>query len=149
MIYFETIQNGESPTLGPVSASAEQVIDFARRYDPQPFHLSDAGARDTIFGSLAASGWHTAAMALQLLLTGGGQPLAHCGVTAIENLRWRRPVYPDDALYATAEVASVQADESSVAGTVAFELGLRNQNDVQVFCARVTVRIAKRPGNTP
>lgn len=130
---------GQSFTLGPVSASADQIIDFARRYDPQPFHLSDEGARDTIFGSLAASGWHTAAMAMQLLLTTGDPPLRHAGLVAVRDLRWRRPVYPQDALSLSATV--VEAPEADRQSAV-IDMALSNQHDVVVLSLQATVRLA-------
>lgn len=132
------LEPGQVLSLGPVSASADQIIDFARRYDPQPFHLSDDGARETIFGSLAASGWHTAAMAMQLLLTAGEAPLQHDGLVAVRNLRWRRPVYPEDALSLAATVVRApDADRQ----TAVIDMALSNQDDVEVLTAEVTVRM--------
>ncbi len=64
MIYFEDMEPGQQTACGPLAVSADDIIRFARKYDPQPFHLSDEGAKDTYFGTLAASGWHTAAMAM-------------------------------------------------------------------------------------
>lgn len=130
--------SGQCFTLGPVSASAEQIIDFARHYDPQPFHLSDEGARDTIFGSLAASGWHTAAMAMQLLLTAGQAPLRHDGLMAVRDLRWRRPVYPGDALSLSA--TAVEAPEAACS-TAVIDMVLSNQDDVAVLTLQATVRL--------
>lgn len=131
--------SGQVLSLGPVSASADQIIDFARHYDPQPFHLSDEGARDTIFGSLAASGWHTAAMAMQLLLTAGDPPLQHDGLVAVRDLRWRRPVYPEDALSLAATV--VQAPDAD-RQTAVIDMTLSNQDDVDVLTLQATLRLA-------
>lgn len=132
------LEPGQSFTLGPVSASADQIIDFARHYDPQPFHLSDEGARGTIFGTLAASGWHTAAMAMQLLLTAGERPLRHDGLVAVRDLRWRRPVYPDDALTLSATVIEGPSADYS---TALLDMTLSNQHDVAVLTLQVTVRL--------
>lgn len=128
-------------TLGPASATADQIIDFAQRYDPQPFHLSDEGARHTIFGSLAASGWHTAALAMQLLLTDPRVPFVHDGLLSIRDLRWRRPVYPDDALYLQATTVESAPADASVA---VFDLTLHNQEQVRVFSCQVTVKVLKK-----
>lgn len=130
---------GQVLSLGPVSASADQIIDFARAYDPQPFHLSDAGARDTIFGSLAASGWHTAAMAMQLLLTTGDPPLQHDGLVSVRDLRWRRPVYPEDALSLAATVVEGPAADRR---TAVMDMVLSNQDDVVVLSLQATLRLA-------
>lgn len=133
-----TWQSGAVLASGPITASREQVIEFARAYDPQPFHLSDEGARDTIFGRLAASGWHTAAMAIDLLLSGADTPTPPADLVAIRDLRWRRPVYPDDAL----TLVGVVVQSASVSGDVAMlELTLRNQADVAVLTLQASLRL--------
>ena len=92
MIHYEDLNVNDSVDLGPTSPSAEEVVAFAERYDPQPFHLSDEGAKNTYFGKLAASGWHTAALTMKLMMTGRDEPLASLGSPGFENLRWLKPV---------------------------------------------------------
>lgn len=145
MIHYEDLNVGDSVDLGPTSASAGQIIDFASRYDPQPFHLSDAGAKDTYFGSLAASGWHTAALTMRLMMTGRDEPLASLGSPGFENLRWRHPVYPDDQLTARVCVADKRPSESRPEmGLVWFEVETRNQDDVVVMSFVSTSMMARR-----
>jgi acyl dehydratase len=145
MIHYEDLNVGESVDLGPTSASAEEMIDFASRYDPQPFHLSDEGAANTYFGTLAASGWHTAALTMRLMMTGRDQPLASLGSPGFENLRWHRPVYPDDALTARVTVADKRLSKSRPEmGLVQFAVETLNQHDVVVMSFVSTSMLARR-----
>lgn len=145
MIHYEDLKVGDSVDLGPTSTSAEEIVAFAKRYDPQPFHLSDEGAKNTYFGSLAASGWHTAALTMRLMMTGRDQPLASLGSPGFENLRWRHPVYPDDQLTARVNVASKRLSESRPEmGLVQFDVETRNQDDVVVMSFESTAMMARR-----
>ncbi|WP_348764899.1 MaoC family dehydratase [uncultured Salinisphaera sp.] len=148
MIHYEDLYVGDTVELGPTSASADEMIAFAKRYDPQPFHLSDEGAAKTYFGRLAASGWHTAALTMRLMMTGRDEPLASLGSPGFENLRWRKPVYPDDQLTAQVTVASKRLSESRPEmGLVQFEVETRNQDDVVVMSLLSTSMLARRePG---
>ena len=148
MIHYEDLYVGDTVELGPTSASADEMIAFAKRYDPQPFHLSDEGAAKTYFGRLAASGWHTAALTMRLMMTGRDEPLASLGSPGFENLRWRKPVYPDDQLTAQVTVASKRLSESRPEmGLVQFEVETRNQDDVVVMSLLSPSMLARRePG---
>ena len=148
MIHYEDLAVGDTVELGPTSANAEEMIAFAKRYDPQPFHLSDAGAANTYFGRLAASGWHTAALTMRLMMTGRDEPLASLGSPGFEDLRWRKPVYPDDQLNARVTVASKRLSKSRPEmGLVKFEVETRNQDDVVVMSFVSTSMMARRePG---
>ena len=148
MIHYEDLYVGDTVELGPTSASADEMIAFAKRYDPQPFHLSDEGAAKTYFGRLAASGWHTAALTMRLMMTGRDEPLASLGSPGFETLRWRKPVYPDDQLTAQVTVASKRLSESRPEmGLVQFEVETRNQDDVVVMSLLSTSMLARRePG---
>src|SRR6476661_11095397 len=100
MIYFEDLEIGKSAVFGTYDVTREEVIDFARKFDPQPFHLSDEEAAKTHFGRISASGWHTCAMTMAVIarhVVEGGQ--AGLGSPGIDELRWKRPVYPGDTLY--------------------------------------------------
>jgi acyl dehydratase len=99
MIYFEDLQVGAETEFGTYEVTREEVLEFARKYDPQPFHLSDEEAAKTHFGRIAASGWHTAAMTMAVIAR---YVVAHeqagLGSPGIDDLRWRKPVYPGDTL---------------------------------------------------
>ncbi|WP_300379993.1 MaoC family dehydratase [Henriciella sp.] len=101
MKYYEDMVVGtvtHSPRAYKVTR--EEVIDFASKYDPQPFHLDDEAAANTFFGRLSASGWHTAAMTMRLMVEGmqDKEPTAGLGSPGIDELKWHKPVYPGDEL---------------------------------------------------
>lgn len=145
MIYFDDIQVGQQAVFGPLIVSADEIVDFARKYDPQPFHLSDAGARDTFFGSLAASGWHTAAMTMKLIVTGRSEPWADLGSPGFDDLRWQQPVYPGDRLRVHTTVQDKQASASSAQqGTVRLYVETANQHAEVVMSMTLSALLERR-----
>lgn len=113
MRYYEDLIVGQTRRFGSRLVERDEVIDFATKYDPQPFHLSDEAAAQTHFGRLSASGWHTGAMAMRLLVeeqdAAGHQGL---GSPGIDELRWVRPVYPGDTLSLETEVLDKRRSQS-------------------------------------
>jgi len=113
MQYFEDIEVGRKARFGHYEVTREEVVAFAERYDPQPFHLSDEAAAQTHFGRLSASGWHTCAMTMAMVvenLKAHGQ--AGLGSPGIDELRWLKPVYPGDTLTCETEVIDKRASRS-------------------------------------
>ncbi len=107
MRYYEDLVIGQTGRSSrSYKVTREEVIDFASRYDPQPFHLDEEAARATFFGRLSASGWHTGAMAMRLMVEGwkDQEPVAALGSPGIDELRWVRPVYPGDELSVETEL---------------------------------------------
>ena len=105
MQFYEDIAVGQKSAFGHYEVTREEVIDFARKYDPQPFHLDDEAAAKTHFGRISASGWHTCAMTMSMLvanLTANKQ--AGLGSPGVDELRWKKPVYPGDTLRCETEV---------------------------------------------
>lgn len=100
MIYFEDLKVDSETQFGSYEVTREEVLEFARKYDPQPFHLSDEEAAKTHFGRLAASGWHTCAMTMAVLARHSVEH-GHAGLGSpgIDELRWKKPVYPGDTLH--------------------------------------------------
>ena len=96
--YWEDLATGSVRDLGTVTMTAEEIKDFAAQFDPQPFHLDEEAGRRSIFGSLCASGWHTAALAMRLTVQNFLSEAASMGSPGVENLRWLKPVYPGDTL---------------------------------------------------
>jgi|UniRef100_UPI0035B46F95 acyl dehydratase len=96
--YWEDLEVGSTRELGSVSPTREQILDFARQFDPQPFHLDDAAAEASVFGRLCASGWHTCAMAMRLMVDNFLSQAAALGSPGLESLKWTKPVYPGDTL---------------------------------------------------
>lgn len=100
MIYFEDLVVGTVSKSGAKLVTREEVIDFATQYDPQPFHLDDEAAAQTYFGRLSASGWHTAAMTMRLMVDHWKEhQVASLGSPGIDELRWIKPVYPGDTIH--------------------------------------------------
>jgi acyl dehydratase len=96
--YFEDIHAGDVVHLGSRQVTEEEVVAFARQFDPQPFHVDATLARDSHFGGLVASGWHTASMYMRLLVDGFLHEAASLGSPGLEELRWLKPVRPGDIL---------------------------------------------------
>ena len=96
--YFEDYEIGATYDLGTFSLSEAEIIEFARRYDPQPFHIDPIAARDSAFGGLIASGWHTGSCLMRKLVDGFLSRVGGMGSPGLENIRWAHPVRPGDAL---------------------------------------------------
>ncbi len=140
-LYLDDLQVGQrfsSPTL---TLDAEHIKRFAAAYDPQPFHLDEEAARDTLFGGLAASGWHTAALTMRLLVT-TGLPLQGGIVGAGGEIAWPRPTRPGDTLRVESEVQSIVPSRSKPhQGMVTVRSETLNQHGetVQVLTAKLVV----------
>ncbi len=113
MQFYEDLVVGDSERFGAYPVTREEVIAFAARYDPQPFHLDDEAAAQTHFGRLSASGWHTCAMTMALLVE-RHQRVGHQGLGSpgVDDLRWLRPVYPGDTLSVEIEVLSKRRSQT-------------------------------------
>ena len=96
--WWEDLQVGETRDLGSVTPSEEETVAFARQFDPQPFHLDHEAARASGFGALSASGWHTCAMAMRLMVTHFLCESSSLGSPGLESLKWLKPVFPGDTL---------------------------------------------------
>jgi acyl dehydratase len=132
-----------------VRVSEEDVKRFAAEFDPQPFHLDDAAARGTIFGGLAASGWHTAAITMKLLVESDLRPAGGIVGAGFDEFRWPRPVRPGDELWIEAEVLEVRPSKSRPdQGLVKLRTTTYNQNSqpVQVNVGNLIVPRRARSG---
>jgi acyl dehydratase len=96
--YWEDLQPGTVRELGTTSVSAEEIKEFAAKYDPQPFHLDDEAGRQSLFGGLCASGWHTCALAMRLTVDHMLRDSSSLGSPGLESLKWLKAVYPGDRL---------------------------------------------------
>lgn len=113
MIHFEDIEVGHRQSFGRYEVSREEVVAFATNFDPQPFHLSDEAAAQTYFGRLSASGWHTCAMTMRMLVENMSVvEQAGLGSPGVDNLRWVKPVYPGDVLRCETEVVEKRRSRS-------------------------------------
>jgi acyl dehydratase len=142
-LYLEDLHVGQRFTAGPLSVTAAEIKGFAAAYDPQPFHLDEAAAEATLFRGLAASGWHTAALTMKLLVEGGFRPAGGIIGTRAEELKWPRPVRPGDELHVESEVLEVRPSSSKPGqGFVKCRSTTVNQNGepVQVLVMNLLVR---------
>ena len=96
--YWEDFPLGSTREFGPMLVTREATLDFARQWDPQPFHLDDAAAEASLFGRLSASGWHTCAMAMRMMCDAYLLDTASLGSPGLDSLKWLKPVYPGDTL---------------------------------------------------
>jgi len=133
--YFEDIEVGATARFGDYPVTREEVIAFAEKYDPQPFHLSDEAAAATHFGRLSASGWHTCAMTMAMLVAHlKANEQAGLGSPGIDELRWRTPVYPGDRLRCETEVLEKRRSASRPEmGIYKSRMTVLNQDDVVVM----------------
>lgn len=135
MQYFEDIAVGSSQSFGRYEVTREEVIEFASKYDPQPFHLDEAAAAATHFGRLSASGWHTCAMTMAMLVENlKANRQAGLGSPGIDQLRWLKPVFPGDVLRCESEVLEKRRSQSRrEMGLFKSRLTVFNQDDEPVM----------------
>ena len=147
MIYFEDLAVGAETEFGSYQVTREEVIDFARKYDPQPFHLSDEAAAKTHFGRLAASGWHTAAMTMAVIARRVvDQQQAGLGSPGIDELRWKKPVYPGDTLHVRGKILEKTPSRSRPdMGSFRTQTTVSNQDGEVVMTFISIVLIRRRP----
>jgi len=141
VFYLDDLVVGQRFVSATHTMDAEAMIRFAAEYDPQPFHLDDAAARDTLFGGLVASGWYTAAVTMRLIV-GGGLPIAGGIIGTGGELLWTAPVRPGDTLRVECEVLAITPSRSKPdRGTVQVRCLTLNQNGetVQSFTPKLVV----------
>jgi len=147
MQYFEDIEVGTKANFGKYEVTRDEVVAFAQKYDPQPFHLSDEAAAATHFGRLSASGWHTCAMTMAMVVENlKANRQAGLGSPGIDELRWLRPVYPGDTLRCESEVLDKRASESRPEmGIFHSRMTVFNQDDKPVMTFISTGLVSTRP----
>jgi acyl dehydratase len=132
--YFEDFEAGETIELGNVEVSEDEIVEFARRYDPQVFHVDAERAKDSIYGGLIASGWHTAALCMRLLVDGVFGDSSAMGSPGVDELRWLKPVRPGDVLAGRLTVLErVPSRSKPDRGIVRFRAELDNQHGETVL----------------
>lgn len=147
MQYFEDIAVGATARFGAYEVTREEVMDFARKYDPQPFHLDDEAAAKTHFGRLSASGWHTCAMVMSMVVENlSKNAQAGLGSPGIDELRWLKPVYPGDVLSCETKILEKRVSASRPEmGLFKSRMTVRNQDGVAVMTMLSNGMIATRP----
>jgi acyl dehydratase len=144
MMYFEDFEVGQTFSSPTIKVTAEAVKAFATEFDPQPFHTDEAAAGNSVFGRLAASGWHTAAMTMRMIVNSdmkvsGGQ------VGLGGEIRWPRATYPGDELHVVSDIIAVTPSRSNPAvGIVTVKYVTTNQDDDAVQIATMKLRVPRR-----
>ncbi len=110
--WFEDYAAGETFEFGDHLVTEEEIIEFARRYDPQPFHVGAAAAKRSLFGGLIASGWMTGSIMMRMMVDHLIAPASGLGSPGVDNLRWPRPVRPGDRLHARVTVLETRRSQS-------------------------------------
>lgn len=151
MKYFEDFVPGETTEFGAYDVTREEVVEFASKYDPQPFHLDDEAASRTFFGKLSASGWHTCAMTMRMMVeqmkvTGA----ASQGSPGVDKIRWHVPVYPGDTLRVRTTITGTKDLPSKPKlGLVLNNYVILNQDDVTVMTFEAAGIMQRRPKGEP
>jgi len=143
--YLEDFMVGQTFGSGRLRVDKEQIKAFAAEFDPQPFHLDEDAALDTIFGGLAASGWHTAALTMRLLVESEIAPAGGVVGAGFDEFRWPRPVRPGDELHIESEVLDVRPSRSRPnQGLIKVRTTTLNQNDEAVLVQIANLIVPRR-----
>jgi acyl dehydratase len=144
--YLEDLAPGQTYGSRRLKVDKERVKSFAAEFDPQPFHLDDEAARRSIFGGLAASGWHTAAMTMRLLVESDFKPAGGIVGAGFDEFRWPAPVRPGDELQVEVEVLEVRPSKSRpTQGLVKIRTTTRNQKGDAVQVSVGNLVVPRRP----
>jgi acyl dehydratase len=145
-IHLDDLKPGQVHHLGRRTLSRDEIVAFAREWDPQAFHLDEQAAAASIYGGLIASGWHTVCVFMRLFADGLLSRAAAMGSPGIEELRWLKPVRPGDTLAARLEVLEVRPSRSKPdRGIVRARSVVVNQNDEEVLSFVATLIFGRRP----
>jgi len=145
-LYLEDFAVGQRYGSGRLRVDEEKIKAFAAEFDPQPFHLDAAAARDSIFRGLAASGWHTAALTMRLLVGSELKPAGGIVGAGFDEFRWPRPVRPGDELRVESEVLEVRASKSRPdQGLIKVRTTTLNQNGEAVQISIGNLLVPRRP----
>jgi acyl dehydratase len=143
--YFEDFSVGDATEVGPVTVSEAEIVDFAERFDPQPFHIDAEAAKASPFGGLIASGWHTTALFMGMFVRAVLLDSASLGSPGVEEIRWTAPVRPGDTLHGRSTVTDVQPSATNPRrGTVFTTNEVWNQDDTLVLTLKARGFFARR-----
>ena len=146
--YLEDFAAGQSYGSRRLVVDEARIKSFAAEFDPQPFHLDDQAARGSIFGGLAASGWHTAAMTMRLLVESELKPAGGIVGAGFDEFRWPAPVRPGDELHLEIEILEVRPSKSRpTQGIVKVRTTTRNQNGEAVQVSVGNLIVPRRPAS--
>ena len=143
-LYLEDLRVGQTFTSEAYVMDAARIKEFAAEFDPQPFHIDESAAEASVFKGLAASGWHTAAVAMRLLVT-GGLPFANGLVGLGGEIAWPRPTRPGDSLHIESEIVEITPSRSKPhQGIVTVRSTMFNQNGEAVYLLTAKLLVLRR-----
>jgi acyl dehydratase len=144
--YFEDLRIGARFEGGPYQVTEDAIIEFAREFDPQPFHLDPEAAKQTAFEGLVASGWHTAFITMRLLVKSGLNLAGGTIGLGADDLRWPKPVRPGDTLRTEIEIVGLRSSQSKPdRGIARIRYATRNQDNETVMTMSAIILVPKRP----
>ena len=147
LITLDDFHEGEIREFGSYPVTLEEILDFARKYDPQPFHINPEAARQSNFGGIIASGWHTCGMMMRMLCDHLFSGSAGTGSPGVDEIRWLRPVRPGDVLRLKVETTRVALSRSKPdRGTIWHTVSVLNQNDELVMTMKAMTMMLTRAG---
>jgi acyl dehydratase len=147
--YLEDFSVGQVFNSGRLRVDRDQIIAYAKQFDPQPFHLDEEAAQKSPFRGLAASGWHTAGMTMRLMVDGELKPAGGILGVGFDDLSWPRPVRPGDELHTTSEILEVPPSKSRPdSGLLRVKTTTFNQNDEPVMFFTGNLLVPRRPTQT-
>ncbi len=148
-LYLEDFQAGQTFRSGRIRIDADRIKSFAAEFDPQPFHLDEKAATDSIFQGLAASGWHTAAITMRLLVDSDLKPAGGIVGAGFDEFRWPRAVRPGDELRVEGEVLEIRASKSRPdQGVIKVRTMTLNQNNEPVQVSLGNLIVLRRPASS-
>ncbi|MGA8831738.1 MAG: MaoC family dehydratase [Desulfomonilaceae bacterium] len=145
--YFEDYRPGSVHEFGSTTVDEAEIIEFARRFDPQPFHVDPEAAKQSVFGGIIASGWHTSSLAMRLLVDHYVSRMASLGSPGVDELRWLKPVHPGDTLSVRVTVLESKLSPSKPdRGTISSYVEVMNQHQ-QVVMTWKGIGLVRRRDN--
>ena len=148
--HFEDLVEGEVIELGETQVTKDMIIEFAREFDPFPFHLDEEAAKRSLLGGLASSGWQTAALSLKMLGDAFLNKVASMGGLGFSDLKWKKPVMKGDTIRGTATIASLRRSRHHPErGIVQIDFDVRNQRGEPVMSLRLANLIELRDPTAP
>jgi acyl dehydratase len=146
-LYFEDFKPGLLGEFGPRLITREEIVAFAAEFDPQPMHMDEDAARETLLGGLGASGWHTCGLMMRMMCDGFLLNAVSMGANAVDEVRWLKPVRPGDELTLRATVLDTRASKSRPdMGFVTMLLEMLNQNAAVVMSLKAPLILGTRGG---
>lgn len=148
--HFEDFSVGQVAELGPRLVTREEIVTFAGQFDPQPMHMDEEAARHTMLGGLGASGWHTCAIMMRMIVDGFIRDVASMGAPGVDEVKWLKPVRPGDRLTVRGTVQAVRASQSRPdRGFVTLFWEVTNDRGELVMTLRCPQMIERRTAGAP